>query len=179
MWMNLFEDLRRVLMPLSEEIQSLKTNGVRIESGHVTVDVLFVADFKVIYAVTGGYGANGRYPCPWCSTPKALMDLTFDELYAVAQQDNSHKFSLNDLYERPEVQDLKVSGDFKRFQRGGTFNILHLQRRFNPISSATNAIPPALHIRLGIINKIVRTLDGVVAAWNKARSWSKNKRNLQ
>lgn len=50
-------------MPCSEEIPSIKTNSVRIEGSHVSVDVLFVADFKAIYAEIRGFGAEGLYPC--------------------------------------------------------------------------------------------------------------------
>ncbi len=49
---------------------------------------------------------------------------------------------------------------------------MHLTRRGCGSVASTNIVPPALHIKLGVVNKILAAIDAVEDVWQQQRSWS-------
>ncbi len=62
----------------------------------------------------------------------------------------------------PAVKNLHEMPDDGRIQKAGTYNLLRLVAMNNCGLSLCILVPPSLHIRLGIVNKIFRAVDGVV-----------------
>lgn len=138
---------------LPHEIDALKLCGVQIHGVHYDVHVLVVADFKLLYSVSGSWGANCMHPCLYCKSSHRMMDCTAEQLFDHFEIEN-----LADLPRREEVCDLTDKPSIEKWQKGSTFNLLRIRR-----ARPTNIVPPPLHIFLGIVNKIVETLDLVVA----------------
>ena len=67
---------------------------------------LFVGDFKILYSLTGSFGATSRYPCPWCLTPSEFMECTSEELFAELKSKRSTWFTQAKLNGRPEIGNL-------------------------------------------------------------------------
>lgn len=61
---------------------------------------------------------------------------------------------------RPSVMDLSNTSESVPLQLSSTYNIFHVKR--GPESAYTNMVPPVLHIRLGLINKVVAGFDSIV-----------------
>jgi len=152
----------------AREIADITKNGIRIGSVIYTIYPIFVADFKVYYSITGGYGARSKYPCPWCTVLSKNMDCESHELLS--------KYNTADtkyLPSRPEIANLKNSpADIANLQKKGTYNIFNL---FN--GKQSNFVPPPLHIKLGLINKVLEVLDEVNKLWERKIHWVQLDRN--
>lgn len=164
-----FDNIERVFGQCALEIQAVRERGLIIDEKTVRVLFLFVADFKVLYSVTGGFGARGTFPCPWCSISRQQLDATRSEA------------SKSEFPFRPEVLDLRLSTVFDRWQKANTFNMFGLVRGGQhfwqggcAVSSCTTMVPPALHIKIGLVNKVVSALDSLVSFWQKKMNWSKS-----
>lgn len=116
----------------------------------VQVVFMFVGDFKVYYALLCMKAAQSMYPCPWCRTPLSKIDQHLRSL------------TKEELAQRPTVPDLCNISHGTNWQKAGTFNFMNLYSRssFNP--NRVFLVPPLLHIKLGLINKVVDSLDLVV-----------------
>ena len=88
------------------EIKDLRENGITVHEKKLTIEFFFVADFKVIYSVTGAFGSTAKFACPWCRTPNKLLDKTYDELKEIAQDRKRKSLSLAELQSRPAVKNL-------------------------------------------------------------------------
>ena len=169
-----FNSLKNTFMPISDEIKSLEREGVSIDGKRIDVKFMFVGDFKILYAVTGSFGASSRYSCIWCRTPSALMDRTFAELKDIAISERKHRdFTTKHLLERPDVLDLRSKAAIPGIQKSNTFNFLHLESGGGDLRLPSNIVPPVLHIHLGIINKIVKAFDSIVALWNSKNQYNR------
>lgn len=51
--------------------------------------------------------------------------------------------------------------------------MLYFVRRNARSELLINFVPPSLHIRLGIFNKLLKALDAVLVAWNRKHKWDK------
>ena len=162
-----FADIHAMFGSISAEILDLRENGLRINSVRYEVVTFFVADFKVLYSVTGSFGPSSKFPCPWCCTPSRYMDRTSAELSELARNRKVKDFYLNEMKSRPEVMNLEGKSDRTRLQRGGTYNIFELTRGGGEINIPSNIVPPVLHLHIGLVNKIVKALDGIVHTWNE------------
>eukprot|EP00171_Calliarthron_tuberculosum_P004500 IDg4500t1 len=71
------------------------------------------------------------------------------------------------------MQNFLISGNPVNYKKA-THLIFYVCIRGDGTSTdPTNIVPPALHIKLGLINKIIAALDGVVTTWNELKDWKK------
>lgn len=59
---------------------------------------------------------------------------------------------------------MRKAGKYTGVERE-TFNLFHLQRGGSNADITTNIVTPGLHLRLGLINKISKSLNAVVRLW--------------
>jgi len=137
------KDLDRAFSSYRVDILSLVNHGIDVNGRNYKVRVFFVGDFKIYYAALGMHSAVSARPCPWCCTSIQKMDVHFTQL------------SSSDIIPRPPAADLSKSSEGTMWQKAGTKDVLHL-------SNGIVLVPPPLHIKLGIINKILSSLDLVV-----------------
>lgn len=78
----------------------------------------FVVDRKVIYALTGVYGASGTYPCPFCVAKNIHMDHTINELCQVFQVTLTLFLPV-----RSKVQDLRSKPGVDKLQKNNNYNL--------------------------------------------------------
>ena len=159
------EDINKHFGPLCSEAENIRSNGILIGSRLIRVEFFFVADFKVIYAVTGGFGSTAKFACPWCQTPSTFFDKTYEELRKKALDHREKCITIAQLEGRMEVKNLIGRREIAQLQRANTFNIFGLERGGGPLRLPTNIVPPTLHIHIGIVNKIFKPLDEIVCIW--------------
>lgn len=141
-------DLVKAFSSYTEELRYLIDFGISVRHKQYQVKLYFVGDFKVYWAILGMSTTVGQYPCPWCRTPKSKLDSRISAL------------TIFDTSDRPPVYDLSNSNISTPFQKAGTKDV------FN-ISLGIELVPPPLHIKLGIINKILSSIDLVVVEIEK------------
>eukprot|EP00171_Calliarthron_tuberculosum_P001160 IDg1160t1 len=168
-----FENIDKVFGSCASEMKKIKNEGLDVAGKIVRVLFLFVGDFKVIYSVSGGFGARSKYPCPWCCCLRQKMDW------------QKHDLQSTDLQARPEIMDLRSRPHLERWQKSNTFNLFHIERgghqcweNGHQVLSRTTIVPPSLHIRLGIVNKVLSALDAVVVTWHEKMEWTKTDKGL-
>lgn len=106
-------------------------------------------NLKLLYSVSGVLCAPRRYTCVHCAANKSHMNLTTSEL---CTRLSIH--TVNDLPPRTEVMDLRNSDNYQKLQKSGTYNMTGLRRAME-----INMVPPPLHIKLGLVNKIAQCLN--------------------
>lgn len=86
------------------------------------------------------HSSVSEFPCPWCRTPLKKLDT------------HPRNVSDNDLMERPPVECMldRALGDV--WQKGGTCDMFRFRTH-------VTIVPPPLHIKLGVVNKILASLD--------------------
>ena len=100
------------------------------------------------------YTAGSKQPCPWCRTPLQKMDHICDNIHET------------DLLPRPSMKNRIGENTNTKWQKKHTFNFLSLSTNFDEVTMAT-IVPPPLHFKLGIVNKIVDALDLIVVHLEK------------
>jgi len=159
-----FSALERYFGKCASEIQMLAENGIQIGPTHYNIVPIWVADFKVYYAMTGNLGPNSSYPCPWCAVNRNNMDAMRSKLFQSHKCDSSAGLPF-----RPPVADLSNSlADFGKLQKKNTYNLFKLVTR-----PRMNFVPPPLHIKLGLVNKLIEVLDSLNTHWAKVNYWTK------
>ena len=125
----------------------------------------FVGDLKILYSMFGMSGARGAHPCIWCLWPNRVMGLPSDIALAMTQEPEREP--------RPEIQNLTMATTpvycncttKHVIQKIGTDNFLGL-----PFD---RYLIPALHVHLGIVNKVLEVFDFahamVDACWSEKR----------
>eukprot|EP00171_Calliarthron_tuberculosum_P021624 IDg21624t1 len=167
-----FEDFLAIYRPLNSELEDIKENGVVVEGDNIKVITMFTGDFKVLYSLLGLYGPSSSFLCPWCLVPRRYIDQSLTELESIVASENNSLTSTA-LISRPEMHNLINRPKSTHLQKVNTFNIFCLHKGSGTPMDPTNMVPPALHIKLGLINKILAALDGVVSAWNVSKKWQK------
>jgi len=164
-----FTALEKYFSESAREIRALARNGIIINSIKYEIYPIYVADYKVYYSMTGTFGPNAAFPCPFCLVQRKDMDCTQSELL--------EKYKVSDLKYlevRPEMKDLgDADKDDGKLQRKGTYNIFGMQRGIN-----MNFIPPPLHKRLGLINKVIAVLHEVQLVWERKLYWTEMESNM-
>ena len=163
-----FDDIHLYFGPIGREIEEIRNEGLLVDQKRVNVEFFFTADFKVIYSVTGAFGPTGKHACPCCQVPSTLLDKTYDELKTVALNRKDKRMSLANLESRSAISNRIGKPDIPLLQKANTYNVFHLERGgWGCLGEPTNIVPPTLHIHIGIVNKIVKCLDGIVSVWNR------------
>lgn len=161
-----FQGVERCFGESAREISALAQNGFSIGPKKFRVLPIFVADFKVYYSLTGSFGQNSTYPCPWCRVKGSHLDCDKTELL-----EKYNVSSLSCLPLRPDIQDLThAHNDNGKFQKKSTYNLFSLKS-----GMGSNMIPPPLHTKLGLVNKFIEVLDEVSKVWQKRNFWVKPK----
>jgi len=158
--MENFQYFEKLFSGYHDELYDLTTNGINFGDKHLQVKIIHDHDFKVLYILTGNKGARSNFPCPFCRTPRQLLDKPYSELM---------KYTEN-LPFRPEVEDLRnMKGT--QHQYGGVWNmfLIHTQSK---IRHHCNVVPPILHIQLGIMNKLISVFDLVLKEWELRKGWT-------
>lgn len=155
-----FTFFERIFGDYKTEIDDIVNAGVYIDDVHIRIIVLHVHDFKVMYILTGSKGANSRYPCCHCSTPRQLMEKSYGDLMQMTAN----------IPMRPNILDLRGKKD-TLYQYANTYNILSIYPKRGE-QNYSNLVIPVLHIQLGIFNKLIAVLDLVVAEWEKLHNWN-------
>lgn len=101
------------------------------------------------------------------------MDRSVNELSKYTRTKSFPSLTPTSITRRAELHDLRGKPAVKSIQRKNTFNILHLHTGHGAEKSINTIVPPVLHIKLGIINKIVHALYGVVKEWETVVNWEK------
>lgn len=147
----------RHFVPYHYKIEQLRKRGIKIRDKRYNVLVVHVFDFKVLYSITGGSSAAGKHPCIFCAVESKHMECNKLELLEEFQIP-----CVEELPKRPEVCNMIRSSKSSPWQKSGTFNLFCVQRN-NPPS----IVPHPLHMKIGILNKIVQALDLVAIAPDK------------
>lgn len=157
-----FEDLSRIFGVYSDELKSIITEGLIIDAVNYNCQMFFVGDFQVYYAILGMYTAGSKQPCPWCRIPLNKLDRFVD---------NIHETELLPRDAMVDKSNITVDTDW---QKRNTYNFLSLTVQMNSISNALLVVPPPLHMKIGIINKIVKSLDLIVKELDKKHKLNMN-----
>lgn len=156
-----FESLNRFFSPIARELEAMENDGIAINGIHFKLQVYFVCDFKLYYSATGNFGPVSRYSCFYCGITKDFLDNSVGELrreFSIESMDN--------LPERPAILDLRGKSDNGRWQRKDTYNIFRLRS-----TNYWNTVPPPLHIRLGLINKLLEVFDNTSFFLDRSIHW--------
>ncbi len=92
---------------------------------------LNVSDFKLLYSLSGCFGASSKFPRLFCATPKKLMDRT--------EQDLCNCLSLeltSQIPRKPGIRDLRGKPHFNKWQKSNKYNLGLLYR-----SKPSNVVP--------------------------------------
>lgn len=149
-WAN----LQDVFGLTKDEPDSILRDGLNIEGRNYKVKIYFVGDFKVYYTVLGIHTAGSMYLCPWCLTPLQHMSFLIENIHET------------NLCHRPLMVDKTNELLNSPWKKRGTHNIFSLSINLENHEMVTLVQPP-LHIKMGIIIKIVDSLDSIVVDLDK------------
>lgn len=147
-----FDELSTVFGSVGEEVKEISSHGLSIEGRRYSFLFFFVGDFKVYYSLLGMKSAVSSYPCPWCRCPLQKMDKYLRHLTSV------------DISPRPPLLNFQSNSLGTVWQNPNTHNVFNLTTNLTSWESKMLLVPPPLHIKLGIVNKILESLVSIVAA---------------
>lgn len=63
-----FQDLEKVLRPISEQINVISQSGLDVSGKNYKVHMMFFGEHNVYYAIMGMGSSRSKQLCPWCRT---------------------------------------------------------------------------------------------------------------
>ena len=109
--------------------------------------------------------AISSYLCSWCRCSKQKLDKSTKCL------------SDSDILLRPDIEDLSQNNIETQWQNPKTFNLFSIKSDITELHRGLLLVPPPLHIKLGLINKIVDSLPLIVKHFADKHSIDEDENN--